>query len=1159
LHLADARLLRWRLDRFIDELIRGLPERDYVPAEYEGLLFSFLTQLPEWPNDHQIHVLDADLKITATYRPAPSRGGVDPFWHNVELVLGEDGYLPMGEPSAWAADDCAGLQQVLQQLGSLSELGMGGNFPASSSLEGRCVTVREQMVVLVKRHRAQVFAACRVMDGLSSRDLAEPGVEGFLPFWSICRAPLPAAEQVEDPDLARDEQLDALFHTRCFTSESDTLARASLARLLLSRCARTLIFVDTPDVPQQTAGPATSALILRSLGDGDYAAYQPDSQDWQYVFAGSDSLYLAVGSLLQPHEYRALGMATDHDKEGLRRTVGEDQLHALGPEWDPRQPASLNVAPVREGLPPWLQNASRADCREWRLAVNDYQQALVLAQAPGLPALSDYAEPSALQAYVNAQLSARLRIDHGLERDPDEIFVTITYATPANGLDPVPNLEFPVNEKPDVDELVEWRSERESLSALCLRNISRLDLDYWTTAFFSDADDNRLPQLDRAYVYALVRELNAGQRYSEFLRSHLLDSDSGQWSRERYVQVMQAQMRLDALEAKLAGDFLDSASLPSPQRDRGYKWVSAALDAPLDDGSRPEVEHHRVKVRQLRVSGLRLHGVLVFAPESSLSVAGLVLFTPGAPQGVRLREYRDSRELHQRLVDPALLDYWCGCVDDNQRADLRRLLTVEVSRVYVEMPDIDLDFYQEHYDTAVSRLLQTVDDTSTTAVEADLNSLWNILTGTLEFALEFAPFVIRLPIAAARSAYWLRRGLETRGQGDGAASAHLLQAALLLVDCLSPGSGNRLRRVPARRLAPTLNPRLKLASMPGDAVMRTDGLYANVYEKRFETGQVQFFAQDGVHAYALRLDTDYQTWRVIDPRRPDAFYQAPVELKPGGGWGYRRLGLLGGVPRIDPELVQISASIAPLKAFSSEQLGGYLAYLQQQRPLAEVRRLLRVLGANGVDRLPPTYAKLHASAVQRAAGRASEASTPVLSPPVKRSAAAPEPPSPTKKSHSLPVEKVEVPKSRWPRFMYHYTTRKHYAEALGETDVLGSSKDAYGVETRFHQGVYLTDLAPDAMPAKQLAEALFGRNPYDATSRATKVEAYMEFDMGKLRDPQVRLFKVEGERLSPHIYLLKSGRVDESWQVTRTLGGRGEDIRVAGGVTEQWAGPREGA
>ena len=74
---------------------------------------------------------------------------------------------------------------------------------------------------------------------------------------------------------------------------------------------------------------------------------------------------------------------------------------------------------------------------------------------------------------------------------------------------------------------------------------------------------------------------------------------------------MAQQLRLDAIEAKINGDFL-------PDRlARGFNWVSVVLDHPVDDDQRAQVEGHRIIVQHLELRGQRVRGVLLFCTSTS--------------------------------------------------------------------------------------------------------------------------------------------------------------------------------------------------------------------------------------------------------------------------------------------------------------------------------------------------------------------------------------------------------------------------------------------------------------------------------------------------------------------------------------------------------------
>ncbi|WP_371926248.1 dermonecrotic toxin domain-containing protein, partial [Pseudomonas sp. FSL R10-0071] len=138
-----------------------------------------------------------------------------------------------------------------------------------------------------------------------------------------------------------------------------------------------------------------------------------------------------------------------------------------------------------------------------------------------------------------------------------------------------------------------------------------------------------------------------------------------------------AQMRVDALEAKISGDF-------SPDRlDRGYRWVEAVLNE-VDDPEIPAmVEGHRLKVHQLLISEATVRGVLIIlappsgtyapdplelnliTPQPLSSVSAMVVYTPEAPDGKRFREFENRAHMANKFLNaPEMASYLVGRVSE---------------------------------------------------------------------------------------------------------------------------------------------------------------------------------------------------------------------------------------------------------------------------------------------------------------------------------------------------------------------------------------------------------------------------------------------------------------------------------------------------------------
>src|SRR5450830_100412 len=216
----------------------------------------------------------------------------------------------------------------------------------------------------------------------------------------------------------------------------------------------------------------------------------------------------------------------------------------------------------------FLHDASPADKDAWRVAMADYWDLLSsLPDAEGLPSLAQFSDKSALLAYANAQLRIRLKADYALDIDPDDVLVhTKEPYIPSTIV--VPGAPAPAPREPGTP-LFQQRSR--TLTALSLENVGGLDFNFTHFSRLSEntrkkPDEALLPEdLEPAPAYDgltlqqvkdLVRTVNVGQGCESFLKDRLMTSPSALAQKHTYGQVMLRQLRLDAIEAKINGDFL---------------------------------------------------------------------------------------------------------------------------------------------------------------------------------------------------------------------------------------------------------------------------------------------------------------------------------------------------------------------------------------------------------------------------------------------------------------------------------------------------------------------------------------------------------------------------------------------------------------------------
>ena len=915
-------------DRLIDQIVERFAVKNDFPDDGDHAVFALLVQLPEWPADLSIRVQNEREEVLAVYLKGKNESDIQ---NAVVLTLNEDKDYVAPEGTV-LSDEEPLLHLIFSQLPGNSTLGMGGNFPGSSSVAGRIVTLREQVAGLASEQRPLLFAALLADEGASKSTLDVRQPNPFLPLWDRRSAKLPPVlgwlcalcpevpvgrleELLERMQLTEEQQvdflendvlpdefdeamaisldewtrstaIDGLSRTQIFNQYTDELARTA-ARELLAASGRNLVIVDYGMSKYVPEGPDDTSIVLLHDGFGHYRAQDISNGEISVFKEGTDSFYLAISSQLKAEERSLLGMQFEQDVAGFRKVLTQHAIKDNGGWFDPEKPTGIE----REFLPEWFAEASDDDKYNWKLAVQDYSQALLEAQAPDLLEPAGYGAPDQLRHYAREKLQERILLDHGVEVNPDEVSIH----TVSIEIDPGFFLDLDYEFAGPSEAQAHYETQQRSLTDLSLENIAVTDLNFLLTSRAFDAQGQLIGFLKAGYLFGLIRDLNIGEDYPQYLRTLLSTSTTGKWHRERYARVMQAQMRLDGIEAKMAGDFLGDGSLPPDLANRGHKWLTAVLDHPVESDDRATVEGHRIQASPLSINGVPLSGVLAIGVEARASVGSLVIFTPQAPDGTCFREMSSPKELQQFLLEPAMLDYLVGRAALPSQAEVRRALTADRDALFMELLPCSENFLEAVYDAEVERVISAVDEQTHSNWETNWQSAWEITKTVGNVILTFTPFKVQLPIAAIRSFYAIWQGVGKAADEEGSAPLYFVQAALLLADGLTLPKGRRVKPFSAATVGRSvLDPKTAVPKAPVGMTLRDDGIYRGLHEKAQEGVTSRFYAVQQEKAYAVRYDSDSAAWRVIDSRRPDAYYQLPIQLDDQGVWVHASTGLRGG-------------------------------------------------------------------------------------------------------------------------------------------------------------------------------------------------------------------------------------------------------------------------
>ena len=555
----------------------------------------------------------------------------------------------------------------------------------------------------------------------------------------------------------------------------------------------------------------------------------------------------------------------------------------------------------------WLVSASPEDRESWLEAVERYKTHAFIANEDGEPSSHQFGDKAFLLRYAREQIQQHIQLEYGLSIDPDALFITTTAAEagagaviPAGSL--APSSYTAVNSLSRTGPSIRLVSTTRTMTQLALENVSKFDIDYALTARVTtgSASGPQSLQLSPAQVKTIIRTVNIGDSYQAFLQDKLIDSPMAVSRRETAMQLMIAQMRLDALEAKISGDF-------SPDRlDRGYRWVEAVLDEAQNPQAIATVEGHAIKVHQLLVGETTVRGVLIISAHSlsvpssaselelpslhpQFSVSSIVVYTPEAPDGKRFREFENRSHMAGKFLHEAqFTDYLVGRVSAGHHVRIRHLFKQGLRAPDVKLLPIAGNFIEQACIAQARHAIANADAVSNSTTELNGLCVWNSIELAVDIVTAVLPLKVTAPIALARSLLSLWNGFDAlKRDSQLEALGHFVGMIAHLVDA-GVDIAVVVARVPLTRAIASpaaLDSRLAYSQGLTDLTLRSDGVYAGVYEKVPKQGGFsQYFVQQEKYWYQIKYDKDRLVWRVMDMRRPQAWYRSPISQGSDGLW-----------------------------------------------------------------------------------------------------------------------------------------------------------------------------------------------------------------------------------------------------------------------------------
>ena len=534
---------------------------------------------------------------------------------------------------------------------------------------------------------------------------------------------------------------------------------------------------------------------------------------------------------------------------------------------------------VESQLPGWLKNASDANKSQWRLAVERLNHERLAAETEDGQSLSEIGRKHTLLGYARRQLQQQIKKDHGIDVDPDGIFISTTEAVQTGPLIyPIGGSAYPAGASTGrTGPAISYHTIRHSLSELALANVGIWDVTFALTAQVKDSAGNKHTVLTSNYLKSLVRQLDVGETYKKKLNDLLVNSPRAQWRKERYAAFKQAQMRLDLLEARLSG------ALTAEQAT----WVQTALDFPLES-TRPRVNGEQIKIHLLMLRYKPLPGLLVLSTTGSQQ---LLCYTPDAPENRWFLIAHSRSELGRLLSRPQWHAYVLRRVTPAQQPYIRPLLEQGLSDTNLQLQGISHNLFEASYDTEALHAIRDADEQSTSTWESNVNTAKEAVLTAIDILSFALPTRILLPIVLARFIAQILRGLDALQRDEKhEALLHFMESITHLTDGASDFTGSAIFRTSIRQRIPQPTPTLSPAaasSLPGAQLrLRTGDKYASgVYELPGHNGQTIHYSKiANGKLYRSRYDNLDEAWRALDQRKPDAAYSIILRELSAGLW-----------------------------------------------------------------------------------------------------------------------------------------------------------------------------------------------------------------------------------------------------------------------------------
>ncbi|URL58292.1 hypothetical protein IM816_17135 [Luteibacter flocculans] len=542
---------------------------------------------------------------------------------------------------------------------------------------------------------------------------------------------------------------------------------------------------------------------------------------------------------------------------------------------------------------------------QWQQAATAYRDSWRQADAVDV-----FDAPADVRTFAEAQLNEALK-KHGIDAPAHTVYVTHKRIAA---------------EKPIATLSQGFPTENLSLIELAFRNISSLKTDRLAVIH---ADGSPRDDIAADMLRDIVRDLDLPNAYARHLDETLSNSPEGRRRRALAADTLKARMRFEAADARLS--YLDPSeprSFMDDRLERGFQWVQAVVNHP-NPAQRAKVERHEIVVHQLTYKGSALTDVFMISARQRKAVARVVLYTPGAADGIAFREFDDWADLTRRfLLDRRFENYLLEHLpaeysefDDRGKRRVKRFKfngsrslnwilggcgdCTQWSEDFQER-EVTGSFLDAAYDTTIALIKRNAYDASRTSEQAQFDAWISAVRSShivLNLGIEVGTSIV-MSVPNTANAAWRFYDHVKAGESP--------EAFLAFTD----GYVNALNVLPLVTQVPAACGRYVRAAFNGKVLVASGRALPaadTLFEKRFiakgvtappgpapasgvyTIGHDRFIHHAG-RFYQVRFDPNIDGWRLTYKGTPDANFTGPaIKRLANGSWHYRRVGLLGGM------------------------------------------------------------------------------------------------------------------------------------------------------------------------------------------------------------------------------------------------------------------------